>query len=116
MRVGSMYSNTSFDFDYNLSVDLIESKTGKKITSFNAREVDAERLDAGFAGGGIASYGQSYVIATNKNIKDKVKAYSCQVVINGGLEYKVLNVGITQSRIGALNCYNKKQEVVLYLG
>lgn len=118
-----MFDNNQFNYDYDLDAVMLIAKTREVICKFSAREVDMRQLNAGFAGGGIASGGQNYTIATSENIKQAVKgkidpkiiAYSCQVIVDG-VEYKVLSVGDTNSRVGALNTYNDKKETVLYLG
>jgi len=118
-----MFDNNEFNYNYDLDAVLLISKTREVLCHFSAREVDTRHFNAGFAGGGIASGGQNYTIATSENIKQAVKdkidpkiiAYSCQVIVDG-VEYKVLNVGDTNSRVGALNTFNDKKETILYLG
>ena len=92
-----------------------DSKTGEKLLDFDAREVNTQNFDAGFAGGGIASGGQSYVIATNKDLSEyKKKAYSMQAIVDG-TEYKVLSVQSNVVTRGG-GVFKPKREYVLFLG
>ena len=83
---------------------------------FDVREITAQSFDASFAGGGIASGGQSYIVATSTNLsKYKQGAYSLQLVVEG-TEYKVLSIGSNVVKGKSIGCYATQREYVLYLG
>ena len=109
-----MYSNKDFNYNYDLRAKLLD-RAGNILEEFDAREVSAQNFDAGFAGGGIASGGQSYTIATNKDLsKYKKGAYSLQCVVED-TEYKVVNISTERQSLRGLGHYKSKREYVLYL-
>ena len=114
------YSNTDFYFNYDLKVKIINSATGKTLAEFDAREFSEEINSASVVSGGIASFDQKYAIATSAAVKDIIKAYSCQAIIEPDTpyqrEYKVLSTGI--SKRSPLKQFKRLKafETVIYLG
>ena len=114
------FSNTDFYFNYDLKVKIINSATGKKLAEFDAREFSEETNSASVVSGGIASYDQKYAIATSAAVKDLIKAYSCQAIIEPDTpyqrEYKVLSTGISIRSPLKKFSIKKSYETVIYLG
>lgn len=110
-----MFSNTEFNFNYDLSVEIINSKTRELVVRFDARENDQVVNDAGFEGGGVASGGHTYSVATSSNFYDLIKPYEHQAIIDG-VEYKVLSKGYSRSKVGKQFLGRKRMETVVYLG
>lgn len=109
------YNNNSYDYNYDMDVVIKDSKTGKEIVSFKARENAPNVNNANFEAGGVASGGHTYSIATNANVNGLIKSYKHQAVIDG-IEYKVLDVGISRSVLPIQLTARKKREIVIYLG
>ncbi len=109
------YNNNSFDFNYDIEVKIVDSKTGDTIAKFNARENAPLVKDANFEIGGVASGGQNYSIATNAKIHDLIQPYKQQAIIDG-VEYKVLSKSYARTGIKAQYAKKKKRETVIYLG
>lgn len=110
-----MYSNTKFEYNYDIDVLLKDAKTGAKLKKICAREVATQNFDAAFASGGIASGGQSYCIATNSDLSQyQTGAYSIQAVIDG-TEYKVASIQSNISATKKVGVYKQKREYTLYL-
>lgn len=110
-----MYNNNSYDFNYDLDVVIKDGKTGDIVSSFKARENTSVVNDAGFEGGGVASGGHNYSVATNANVHTLIKPYSHQAIIDG-VEYKVLSLGFSRSSLPVQFMARKKRETVIYLG
>ncbi len=114
------YSNTNYNFNYDLKVRIINSATGKTLAAFDAREFSEETNSASVVSGGIASFDQKYAIATSAAVKDLIKAYACQAIIEPDTpcqrEFKVLSTGI--SKRSPLKQFRqvKAFETVIYLG
>lgn len=109
------FNNNSFDFNYELNVELINAETGEHICMFKARENTPLVNDANFAGGGIASGGQNYSIATNEDVHEKIKPFSQQAIVDG-VEFKVLNKAVSISTLQMPFVKRKKKETIIYLG
>ena len=109
------YNNNSYDFNYDMQVVIKDSETGQEIVSFKARENAPNVNNAGFEAGGVASGGHSYSIATNANVRGLIKSYKHQAFIDG-VEYKVLDVGVSRSALPIQLTARKKIETVIYLG
>ena len=110
-----MYSNNSFDFNYDLDVVIKDRKTGKIIATFSARENEPVVNNAGFEAGGVASGGHTYSIATSANVFGKIKPYSQQAIVDG-VEYKVMSKSRSRATVRVQFNKQKKFETIIYLG
>lgn len=70
-------------YQANLTCYLIDDESGKEVSRFMAREYGEKSLTSGFVPGGIASGGQSYMIATTDECVKKAEAMRSKVKVEG---------------------------------
>lgn len=84
------YNHWNALYHYNLDCVLRSEETNEKLGEFQAREYAEREQSAGFIGGGIASTGQSYRIATLSDVIKRAEEYSCIVEVEG-LKYRLVS-------------------------
>ena len=100
---------------YELSCRLLDLKTKKELGKFNARIVREDRKNAAFENGNIASGGQTFTIATPKNLG--YKPFAHQVEVDGSFVYMIVSYQpLTHTQVGKTYSRARRiKEVILEL-
>ena len=109
-----MYYNNEYYFGYDMDAVVFSIDEDKAVGFISVREVGEQEENAGFVGGGIASGGQAYILATTDNV-DYLKPYKYQIIIDNH-SYMLTRKGQHNINMGGKFSYGKsRKETILYL-